>query len=63
VKDEDTSNWGPHRTSVNDEFEAKLASNLHLKFLYVLFAMGIIGSRHGQAILRGCIIMTESGIT
>jgi hypothetical protein len=33
VKDEDTSNWGPHWTLVNDEFEAKLASNPHLKFL------------------------------
>jgi hypothetical protein len=33
VKDEDTSKWGPHWTSVNDEFEAMLASNPHLKFL------------------------------
>jgi hypothetical protein len=33
VKDEDTSSWGPHWTSVNDEFEAKLALNPHLKFL------------------------------
>jgi hypothetical protein len=33
VKDEDTSNWGLHWTSVNDEFEAKLALNPHLKFL------------------------------
>jgi hypothetical protein len=33
VKDEDTSNWGPHWISNNDEFEAKLASNPHLKFL------------------------------
>jgi hypothetical protein len=33
VKDENTSNWGPHLTSVNNEFEAKLASNPHLKFL------------------------------
>jgi hypothetical protein len=33
VKDVDTSNWGPHWTSVNNEFEAKLASNRHLKFL------------------------------
>jgi hypothetical protein len=33
VKDEDTSNWGLHWTSVNDEFEAKLASNPQLKFL------------------------------
>jgi hypothetical protein len=33
VKDEDTSNWGPHWTSVNVEFEAKLALNPHLKFL------------------------------
>jgi hypothetical protein len=33
VKDVDTSNWGPHWTSVNDEFEAKLASNPHLRFL------------------------------
>jgi hypothetical protein len=31
VKDVDTSNWGPHWTSVNDEFEAKLALNPHLK--------------------------------
>jgi hypothetical protein len=33
VKDEDTNNWGPHWTSVNEEFEAKLASNPHLYFL------------------------------
>ena len=33
VKDVDTSIWGPHWTSVNDEFEAKLASDPHLKFL------------------------------
>jgi hypothetical protein len=33
VKDVDTSNWGPHRTLVNDEFEAKLALNPHLKSL------------------------------
>jgi hypothetical protein len=29
VKDVDTSNWGPHWTSVNKDFEAKLASNPH----------------------------------
>jgi hypothetical protein len=34
VKDEDTSSWGPHWTLVNVEFEAMLASNPHLKFLY-----------------------------
>jgi hypothetical protein len=33
VKDVDTSNWGPHWTSVNDEFEAKLALNPHLRSL------------------------------
>jgi hypothetical protein len=33
VKDEDTNNWDPHWTSVNEEFEAKLASNPHLRFL------------------------------
>jgi hypothetical protein len=33
VKDEDISNWGLHWTSVNSEFEAKLASNPDLKFL------------------------------
>jgi hypothetical protein len=33
VKDEDTSNWGLHWTTENTEFEAKLASNPHLKFL------------------------------
>jgi hypothetical protein len=33
VKDVDTSNWGSHWTSVNDEFEAKLALNPHLKSL------------------------------
>jgi hypothetical protein len=33
VKDVDTSNWGPHWTSVNIEFKAKLASNPHLRFL------------------------------
>jgi hypothetical protein len=30
VKDVDTSNWGPHWTTVNDEFEANLASNPNL---------------------------------
>jgi hypothetical protein len=34
VKDEDTSHWGPHWTTINEEFEAKLASNPHLKFLF-----------------------------
>ena len=34
VKDEDTSNWGTHQTSINDEFETKLVPNPHLKFLY-----------------------------
>ena len=34
VKDMDTSNWGPYWTLVNDEFEAKLASDPHLNFLY-----------------------------
>jgi hypothetical protein len=34
VKDVDTSNWGPNWTSVNEEFEAKLALNPHLCFLY-----------------------------
>ena len=33
VKDVNTSNWGPHWTSVNNEFETKLASNPHLSFL------------------------------
>jgi hypothetical protein len=33
MKDEDTSSWDPHWTSVNEEFEAKLASNPHLQFL------------------------------
>jgi hypothetical protein len=33
VKNVDTSNWGPHWTLVNEEFEAKLASNPHLCFL------------------------------
>jgi hypothetical protein len=33
VKDVDTSNWGPHWTEVNSEFDAMLASNPHLKFL------------------------------
>jgi hypothetical protein len=33
VKDEDTSKWGPHWTAMNDEFEAMLDSNPHLKFL------------------------------
>ena len=33
LKDEDTSNWDPHWTLVNDEFEAKLALNPHFKFL------------------------------
>ena len=33
VKDVNTSNWGPHWTSVNEEFEAKLALNPHLYFL------------------------------
>ena len=33
VTDEDKSSWGPHWTSVNEEFEAKLDSNPHLQFL------------------------------
>jgi len=33
LKDVDTSNWGPHWTAVNSEFESKLASNPHLHFL------------------------------
>ena len=33
MKDVDTSNQGLHWTSINDEFEAKLALNPHLKFL------------------------------
>jgi hypothetical protein len=33
VRDVDTSNWGPHWISVNEEFENKLASNPHLRFL------------------------------
>jgi hypothetical protein len=33
VKDVDTSNWGPHWTSINTEFEAKLPANPHLHFL------------------------------
>ena len=33
VTDEDKSSWGPHRTSINEEFEAKLNSNSHLQFL------------------------------
>jgi hypothetical protein len=33
VMEEDTSHWGPHWTSVNEEFEAKLALNPHLQFL------------------------------
>ena len=33
VKDVDTTGWGPHWTSVNEEFEAKLALHPHLKAL------------------------------
>jgi hypothetical protein len=33
VKDEDSSKWDPHWTSVNKDFEAKLASNPHLRSL------------------------------
>jgi hypothetical protein len=33
VMEEDTSHWGPHWTSANEEFEAKLALNPHLQFL------------------------------
>jgi hypothetical protein len=33
VMEEDTSHWGPHWTSVNEEFEAKLALNPDLHFL------------------------------
>ena len=32
VTDEDKSSWGPHWTSVNEEFEVKLNSNPHLQF-------------------------------
>jgi hypothetical protein len=34
VKDVDTSKWDPHWTSVNKDFEVKLASNPHLRSLY-----------------------------
>jgi hypothetical protein len=33
VMEEDTSHWGPHWSSVNEEFEAKLALNPDLHFL------------------------------
>ena len=33
MTDEDKSSWGPHWTSVNEEFEAKLNSNPYLQFL------------------------------
>jgi hypothetical protein len=33
VKDVDTNKWDPQWTSVNKDFEAKLASNPHLRFL------------------------------
>ena len=32
VTDKDKSNWDPHWTSINEEFEAKLDSNPHLQF-------------------------------
>jgi hypothetical protein len=66
LKDVDTSNWGPHWTSVNDEFEAKLALNPHLKSLcgHMFFICdGTIGSGHGLDTLTGFIVMTQSGIT
>jgi hypothetical protein len=34
MKNVDTSNWDPHWTSIKEEFEAKLASNPYLRFLY-----------------------------
>ena len=34
VKDEDISSWGSHWTTINIEFEAKLVSSPHFKFLY-----------------------------
>ena len=33
MTDEDKSNWSPHWTSINEEFEDKLDSNPHLQFL------------------------------
>jgi hypothetical protein len=33
VSEEEKAHWGPHWTAVNIEFEAKLASNPHLRFL------------------------------
>ena len=64
VKNENASNWDLYWTSINKEFEAKLALNLHLKFLFghmFMFAMGTIGSRLRQALLRGCITLTRIG--
>jgi hypothetical protein len=66
VKDVDTSKWDPHWTSVNKDFEAKLASNPHLRSLYshmFFICDGTIASRHGLATLTGCTEMTKSGIT
>jgi hypothetical protein len=33
VSEEEKAHWGPHWTTVNIEFEAKLASNPHLRFI------------------------------
>jgi hypothetical protein len=54
VKDVDTSNWGPHWTSVNEEFEAKLALNPHLKSLcgHMFF---ICDGNHWFKAWTGCI--------
>jgi hypothetical protein len=49
VKDEDTTKWGPQWTSVNLEFEAKLASNPHLKFLSSRMFFICDGNHHFKA--------------
>ena len=49
IKDEDINNWDLHWILINEEFEVRLVSNLHLYFLYghmFFFIMGTTSSRH-----------------
>jgi hypothetical protein len=61
VKDVDTSNWGPRWTSINNEFEAKLASNPHLRSLSGRMFF-ISDGNHCFKAWIGCTEMTENGI-
>jgi hypothetical protein len=66
VKDVDTSNWGLHWTSINEELKPSWLQTLTCASCVAacfLSAMETTASRHGQGTLTGSIVITESGIT